>query len=226
MIPRLIASILMVIYFVSTSKGDLPFEVGDQSHRGGPGPGGVNALIVDSRFSSAQTYTAGVSGRLSRVVVDVYKKTDIQEPLFVDIVRTQAGQPSFASVDRLATQIIPPGEVRQLIRLEDANVPIFNISVDFAAAGLHVNTGDVLGIVMRSDAPETLGYSWFLITGKSYPGGSAYALRHSNNVLSRHSTFDAEFATFVIIPEPSSLLLVTFATLAALGAYRRKNRRM
>jgi hypothetical protein len=160
------------------------------------------------------------------VELGVYRQTDVSAPLSVDIVRTtQNGQPSFAAGDRLATRTLTKDQIPLLMTFAQIGVPMNTISVDFLSSGLSFSSGELIGIVLRSDAAETpRNYSWWVATHPidSYPAGGSYSLQYATNMVLQHGGIDTQFATYVVVPEPSSLVLVGLSALSLLNGRKRQ----
>jgi hypothetical protein len=206
--------LFVVACLVSTSKA-LPIDVQDQINV--IPPGGNVSLIVDSTFSEAQTFTVGFPGQLSRVDLGVFRRSSNAGPLDVDIIKVVSSQPSFAVGDRLATQTIAASGIPLN---PPVGQPFFSLSVDFSAANLQFSAGDQVGIALRSVSPEFGGYSWWESETNLYPGGHVSSLRLSDNLLITHG--DSQFATFMLVPEPHTVVLLTVATPGFLLARRRR----
>ncbi len=213
MIKNLSASLFVLACLVSRSMALGPIEVLDQINV--IPPGGNVSLIVDSTFSEAQTFTVGIPGQLSRVDLGVFRRSANAGPLMVDIIRVISSQPSFAVGDRLATQTVAASGIPLNPPVAQ---PFFSISVDFSAANLQFGAGDKVGIALRSVSPEFSGYSWWESESNLYSGGHVSSLRLSDNLLITHG--DSHFATFMLVPEPHTLVLLTVATLGFLPARR------
>lgn len=213
---------LLIAAVGSTALAD---PVLDQSNDPTPtaaaGPGSSN--LVDW----AQTFTVGVTGTLTSVEVRVFRTSGVTDPLLFDIRTTTGGAPTEADAGAnilssfsIAAAVVSLGSV-----LGDGVFVSIAVSVP-------VTAGDVLAIVLRSDAPggSFAPYFWDGTSAGSYGGGAAY-LRFGAGMFGV-STFlsDLSFKTFVdsmrtgdqTVPEPSLLLLL--ATGAGLVACRRARR--
>jgi hypothetical protein len=103
-----------------------------------------------------------------------------------------------------------------------SNVPSFiNVtcgqftSVAVSSAAIHVNCGDVLALVLRSPASDSLnGYGWFQAFA-NFPGGNAF-YRFNGLWVDLHSSSNLGFRTFVTVPEPAREMLLAIALLSTL----------
>jgi hypothetical protein len=199
-------------------------DVLDQSNTVAPGGTSINSLEVDSIFAAGQTVRVGISGILSRVDLGVFRQNDISSPLSVDIVRTQSGQPSFAAGDRLASITLDQSQIPLVTTSAQLYNPTNNVSVDFSGSGLSFNSGDLFGIVLRSNPEITHNYSWWVARPSvdTYPAGGSYSFQYFNNAVLPHGVPDTQFATYVqVAPEPSTFLLLGIGAISLLGRRKR-----
>ena len=88
-------------------------------------------------------------------------------------------------------------------------------SFDINSFGLFITKGEVLAIVLRSDALGT-SLNWTVSLGGGYPYGSEY-VRAPGGTWNSFG-FDAGFQTFVNpVPEPSTLTMFGTGALLSLG---------
>jgi len=164
----------------------------------------------------AQTFTVGLSGRLTGLDLRIGRQPTTQQPLLYDLRNTSANAPteSDAGANVLVSGQLQASEVPTDFELSAP--PNVFVHIDLSAAALQVNAGDVLAIVLRSDNPGT-AYRWFGVNGPPsiprYSGGDSY---HRNlagwNKLSESG--DNAFRTYVsAVPEPScgALMLMSCA---------------
>ena len=200
-------------------------DVLDQSNVVAPATTGTDALVVDERFAPGQTVRAGITGILSRVELGVFRGTNVASPMNVDIVRAQNGQPSFAAADRLATRTLTQGQIPLLTTFVQITAPAYTISVDFSGSNLTFNEGDFFGIVLRSNAQEFFSYSWWVATYPvdTYAAGASFSFQYFNSSVLTHGGIDTQFATYVVVPEPSTLLLLGIGAISLLGYRKAKS---
>ncbi|MEM0895686.1 MAG: PEP-CTERM sorting domain-containing protein, partial [Verrucomicrobiota bacterium] len=157
----------------------------------------------------AQTFTVGLGGLLSSVEVQV-QQGDIPDvptgDLVMSILPTTNGAPDFGqslgSVSLPATTI-PPFD-------DFASGPF--VSFDVSGLNIMVSPGQVLAIELSY--PTGTG-SYFIYDAEVpiYAGGSAWISNPFDGFIF-DSGRDAGFRTTVLIPEPSSLVLLGVGTLA------------
>jgi hypothetical protein len=200
-------------------------DVLDQSNVVAPGTTSIDSLLVGETGASGQAVRAGITGILSRVELGVFRNHDVASPIMVDIVRTQNGQPSFAAGDRLATRTITQGQIPLLTSFAQFNAPAYTVSVDFSASGLTFNNGDLFGIVLRSNAREFFDYSWWVahFPVNTYPAGASFSFQYATSLVLPHGGIDTQFATYVLVPEPSALLLLGIGAISLLGYRKAKS---
>jgi hypothetical protein len=198
-------------------------DVLDQFNVVAPGTTSIGGLVIDDRFAPGQTVRVGRSSILSRIELGLYRQTEVTSPLFVDIVRTVNGQPSFAADDRLATRTLNQAQIPFLTAFPEIGTPTYTVSVDYLAFGMLFNEGDSFGIVLRSSAPQFRSYSWWVaqFPTNTYPAGGAWSLQYETNRVLSQGGIDTQFATYVLVPEPSTCCL----SLAAVGVALRRRRR-
>ena len=129
------------------------FAIVDQQFA--PGSRNIIASVGTGNTSDkAQTFTVGITGKLTGLDVWVDRRPAVVQPLVMDIRRTQAGVPSEADTgpDILASEALPatlfvtaPGAI---------DPPPATLShIELNAKSFPVVAGDVLAIVLRSDDP-------------------------------------------------------------------------
>jgi len=163
---------------------------------------------VDNRLTRAQTFTVGVDGVLDSLDVHVVRSTNTFESLVVEIRTTTDEVPSENGA--LFSTIVSPNG------LAPAGVQSW-VSVDVSDSGIQVTTGDMLAIVLISDAMYGVGneerYGWSnRHQSGQYDGGAAwFSLFGAPFELytdSRGGSFDHLFRTYVVVPVPASTLPV------------------
>ena len=128
--------------------------------------------IVDT----SQTFTVGVSGTLAQVDMRVGRHDDtVTDPLLFDVRTTSGGIPSTPNSggDILASVSIPASTIPTIGTAD----PAF-FSVDLTPFTVPVTAGEVLAIVLRSNAPSNGSYVWVGTGGPlasdGYASGSAF----------------------------------------------------
>jgi len=128
--------------------------------------------IVDT----SQTFTVGVSGTLAHVDMRVGRHDDtVTDPLLFDVRTTSGGIPSTPNSggDILASVSIPASTIPTIGTAD----PAF-FSVDLTPFTVPVTAGEVLAIVLRSNAPSNGSYVWVGTGGPlasdGYASGSAF----------------------------------------------------
>ena len=125
------------------------------------------AAGANSGVDSAQTFTVGIAGTLTRVEIWVYALDGTADGnLFFDVRPTVDGVPGDSDDDVLATVTMPVN-----------TLPLYPgdfISLDISSAGVQVAEGDVLALVLRSDLPQSTIAYWRGTASQDfdpYPGG-------------------------------------------------------
>jgi hypothetical protein len=191
-------------------------EILDQVHE----PNGAIASNVKITADKAQTFTAGISGLLSRVDVFV-RLGGGRSDLVVDVRPTKGGVPAESDTDVLASFRVPAAAVREAA----GNV----VSLDTRPFGIVVRSGEVLAIALGTDG----GFYSFL-GGGEYSGGARYFRRPDIGFVTWErddSLGDFGFRTFVVpgrgVPAASGWVLGALAALlagAGAGLSRRQDK--
>jgi hypothetical protein len=226
LMQRTIACVIMLIAFLASVLNCCNLyaaDVLDQSNV--VATPNFRSLVIAHEGAWGQTVRAGLSGTLSRLALGVYRHYDVPELMFVDIVRSQNGQPSFAAADRLATRTLSPSQVPLLTTDEQIHSPAYTISVDFAISRLTFNSGDSFGIVLRSDATDFHTYLWWVAEDglDTYPAGEAVRFLYSGSIAQSLGGADTHFATYMLVPEPSTLFLLGIGAISLLGHRKAKS---
>lgn len=182
--------------------------------------------VVSTNFSdtyyTAQTFTAGFSGKLTRVDIGVFRWSGMSVNARFEIRTTLDGLPNDDAVGLLATHVIP---YNQLPIRRTADPPPL-LSIDLSAVGVSVKVGDMLAIICKHDpefANSEIPEVW-LTRNSQYSGGSMVIKGAGEAWRIVDSQQDLQFRTFITpVPEPSSLALCAFFT-ALVGLQRRLRR--
>jgi Ca2+-binding RTX toxin-like protein len=139
---------------------------------------------VDNAESAAQTFTAGLTGDLTRVDLNLVRDSDATTPLTLEIRTVDAsGSPTNVI---LASEIIPASDVPSGIFAPTS------VSIDPAVP---IVAGVQYAIVLYTAAPPD-DYRWG-IAGDVYAGGNLFVSSTPPSSWSALPEFDAAFATYV-----------------------------
>ena len=171
-------------------------------------PASGAALSVASDRWQIQTFTSGLSGKLSRVDIFAYAKNDTFEPITLTLWSTNSDGLPLAP---LSSSTLAASQVR---------LQGYASFADFSE-DVYVTPGLELALVITSSAsnlpPSEQRYEWGF--GGDYSRGTSFTFKDS--LLTANSE-DFHFRTYVsTIPEPSSLLLIAAGILFVFFA--RKN---
>ena len=179
-----------------------------------PGPGSsVFGAINECCAFVAQTYTAGLTGRLASVSVDV--QSDRAFPLTVAIRATEAGVPTTTVLGQTTLQS-SSASFDELIAFSDGIEQVagatYAIVVSYAGAP-------------APGAGQGLGH--WVGRGDVYPGGLQMASVDGVDwPFVSYPQFDYHFRTFVApVPEPATLGLLGAGLVYAAGLQRRRRAR-
>jgi hypothetical protein len=182
-----------------------------------------NTVYTGHQF--AQTFTVGMSGRLTRFDVPIVHGFTAQ-PITIDLRGTTAGQPVEPDSPVLASFTLPASSVPQ-----DHGVAATLTTLDLSAANVMVSQGDVLAITMRSNASGNLPnedmYLWqeSFTHDDPYPRGSQFSRASSGTWTPLLTNDDSLFQTFVDVPEPAGAgVFVTVMMLAGRRITARRGR--
>jgi len=180
-----------------------------------PDPG--NGLIIERAQSVAQTFTVGLSGLLDRIDVNVARNAVAPPEGMTLEIRSTLPEGGLAP-DVLASIFIPGADVPAVFQYMEFDVTSF---------ALTVTAGDVLALVLKSDAVPPGGnvdpFAWAADEAGGYGGGRVYADVGSG--FNPITGWDVGFRTFVqatTVPAPASLPLLVSGVMAL--AWRRHGR--
>ena len=129
-------------------------------------PSLTNGLEVTANQPVTQTFTCGRTGQLSFVEVSRIRHHNglSTNPLTISLVTTSGGVPTTTV---LASTVVQPAAIPTSIQ------PLL---LDFSAANVQVQTGQVLGLALTSpNAQGTPSYAWWgEAPGGSYAGGQIF----------------------------------------------------
>src|SRR4051794_17904151 len=150
--------------------------------------GGVaNARNVTSINHYAQTFTAGRSGLLTRIDIDLFKDTSASGDVIVELRAVDSsGNPGTTPTDVLYQTNINASSF--------ANSSTYNVSVDVSGAGILMNQGDRAAISLRRTTTST-AIKWWVI-GPTYAPGQAFTRSGLTSLWSPLASNDATFRTW------------------------------
>ncbi len=113
------------------------------------------SALIYQETELGQTFTSGFDGLLLAIEVKLRVNGTVTEPLLVDIRETTDGFPVTDNNNVIAAKSIPPSKIT-----EDGW-----LYIDFRDFDIEVTQGDVLAIVLRSEAEPASGdedpwYAW------------------------------------------------------------------
>jgi hypothetical protein len=177
----------------------------DQTHVvGAPG----NDIAILSAQSLAQTFTAGLSGTLAEVDLQISKNTGTTGDLTFTIRTTSGGIPNSNDSQSLFQTIIT---LDSIPTVDSVFVPVPLTAIDVSSAHITVTSGQVLALALaRNGAGNPPWAAWRSVPG-NYSGGFQFTRSGSSSPWSQ-TVQEGGFQTFVsVVPEPPSLLLAVIA---------------
>ena len=209
--------------------------------------GEVNPLIFNTNqstlASAAQTFTAGLSGKLASVGMMAYQNASNPDappnaPLWVTISATKGGNPLEKTSDYLGSLMVnwadTYGVYDYVSRTSYGSVS----NVDFSSLNISIKAGETYAIILSSQATiPTTGvfanccsspYSWWGKGNSSFNNGNTYIswrnnLSNSYGWVANPAGQQMLFETYVAaVPEPSAIrMLFAGLTLLLAASYRR-----
>ena len=160
----------------------------------------------------AQTFTAGLTGDLVQVDVQIWNLISFGVPsatgdITLEIQTTSGGAPSGTV---LATETI----MSVSVPTTGGTVPFTNVVL---SAPFGVTAGDILAIVLLYSGPGN--YLWRFSGGDLYAPGGIFPRLNAGSWVGPFG--DGGFQTWVDVPEPSALLLLSLGALVVLRRRRR-----
>jgi hypothetical protein len=160
--------------------------------------------VASNGIDISQTFTAGMSGQLAGIEVAVSRnELETIEDLIVQIRSTTLdGKPDPLASNVLATASVSASDVN------DWNSFSW-VYVDFLAAGLFQNVGDVFAITLTSEASGT-AYAWALTSGDPYSDGHGhYRFKSSGQDADFIRGGGDQFFRSYVVTSPSNIVLFT-----------------
>jgi hypothetical protein len=204
-----LTALTLLFGFIEHARAD----VLDQFYTGPvAGPTVVNSLV-----DKAQTLTVGVDGQLTRIDLDLFRNSAEMEPVQISLRSTLGGFPTQANAGSniLAERTIPA--------LEIPASPSF-VVFDLRSFHLSVSKGEVLAIVLRSSADSITpnhGYEWELGFTNLYAQGDSLFRTPGNPWALNSLAASQGFKTYVVVPEPTSVVLLSTGILGLVVMARR-----
>jgi hypothetical protein len=156
-----------------------------------------------------QTYTAGLTGTLAGVLIDIHELNGYDLPLDVQIRTVVGGLP---------TSTILGKKVTTVFGLSDSDIITFSKHIAQVAGTQYAIVVDFLGA--PPPGPDDAVGIWGGATGNLYSGGvSVLSFDGGVTWAASGPDFDTHFKTFVATPEPSVVFLMT-SSLLSLAALR------
>ncbi|NQU26489.1 MAG: PEP-CTERM sorting domain-containing protein [Candidatus Nealsonbacteria bacterium] len=174
-------------------------------------PGHRSIYGIPETHEVAQTFTVGIEGILSRVELLLHPRS---ATAVVSLRDTSGSLPGglLASV----TRTVSTGSETDVWE-----------SFDFGSSEVHVKAGDVLAVCLTVESGHNVEWCASLWDNPAslYDGGRWFNRGDLTGWewQSRYPRNDMEFRTFVLIPEPSTLILLTMGAVGLLAyAWRRR----
>lgn len=175
-------------------------------------PAGHATGFSDPVHLPAQTFTVGVSGKLSRVDLAIGGVSQVAD-VNVRILGTIGGVPVMHQELAMVTL---PGEALPNL---GGWFTTPRLPVDLSAFNIKVNEGDVLAISAQSTAFDAnpFAFLWWDTSGM-YQRGRAYSghTEYSQYFPVMGAELDRGFATYVVVPEPDAVALLLAALIGSI----------
>jgi hypothetical protein len=189
-----------------------------------PTPNGAANVGVANAVDVAQTFTVGISGRLTGFDLWVERTINVTHPLLYDFRLTEAGVPTEPDTgdNILASGILDAGLFEVGVFSGFTVKPPDDLLHVNLETPFEVQVGDVLALALRSDDPEAGCYIWHISGDNPYAPGRTYSRIHPKWLPLDLGNFDldAVFRTYVV-PQPSSAYLFGIALFVAMSWPRR-----
>ena len=192
-------------------------SVVDQSFTTFSGTGSLSAYINEADAYAAQTFTAGVTGILTGVNIEILSDTVSGSPTISPFPLNVA---IYTVVDG-----VPTSNILGAATVGPGSIPLSYL-ISFSAP-IAIESGTQYAIAVNYIGAPPLGPGagqglWVGATGNPYPGGAAFASVDGNKWVEDDSSpgvpvGDLFFQTYVTpaaVPEPSSLTLFTMGIFA------------
>jgi hypothetical protein len=171
----------------------------------------ITVITVSSQQSWGQSFTVGREGVLTQIDVQVMRDAGVTAPIQFDVRRMAGAIPDLSATGLLFTTQIPA-----------ADVPVGGFTTSFVTSisllnnEIPVYVGDRLAILGSTTAASPIKYNWSTNGPQPYPFGNALWKNISfSNFVAQPDT-DSGFQTWVAVPEPTLLGVITL-TLFTLG---------
>lgn len=166
----------------------------------------------------SQTFTSGLTGKLTNVEVLVSRQAAVTQPLLFDLRTTASGVPTESDS---GTNILGSASIAAAsVTLFDFGQPNFGatwINVNLTNFNINVSTGGTFAIVLRSNDPGSSDgetYQWHGSTLNTYALGSDFN-RFGTDFWDSEGG-DLGFRTFVDVPEPNGIIVFALGSCAFL----------